>query len=623
MKSKLLQNLILIMLLGLNVYPQTDTTITALYGLEDPEGTTHLIYKTNFRSLRTENDTSRFDYYHLNTNTLFDDLLFNDFTITSSSTPPPLDIESQHITSFGFFDNDPNKYIYAVSGVMGDAYSFISKYDNEQTFTGTEEILAIKISENNENLSAVYGRTIIRSSNRGLTWSAPEDTQSINLEFDFIAFSPFEENVVYGFNENHHLVKSFDYGKTFVTVSDISDWNKKTKLYFDADKIYIYAVNEYSFMISDDNGNPYSWKFVDYVEEPVHFEIDNNNPGEIYLSKGLELFKSTDFGDNFEKIADFENAPTGIYKKSGTDTLYLSFVNRIEKFDMNESQPIIQKSIKNTLKLYPLQVGNFWKFHRDGISYDPYPNPFEYDWYQEVVGDTLINDTTYYKIEGSPLYANLQRVDTSSGKVYGKDYPKSKERFLFDLLAVKEDRYEVFFGILNGVSVYDTLFWEKKRELKKYFYSSLFIMEQAFAQGIGLVWQSEEFDFGYGENVLLGCVIDGEVFGDTTVVGIEDEIIPHELSLSQNYPNPFNPNTIIEYTIPKVISDIEKQLQQTNVALKVYDILGREVAVLVDENQSPGTYKISFNAESLSSGVYLYRLTLGSKSIVKKMILLR
>lgn len=624
MKSKLSIIFIISVFLGTTVYPQTDTTVTTLYGLEDSEEITHLIYKTKYRSLRTENDTSRFDYYLFNTNTLSNELLFNDYTITSSISPPPLDIKSEHITSFGFFDNDPNKFIYAASGVMGDAYSYISRYDSEQTFSGTEEIFAIKISsENDQNISAVYGGSIILSNDGGLTWSAPDDTQTVQLEFNFLAFSPFEENVVYGFNNNHHLVKSFDYGKTFVTVSDISDWNDKTKLYFDADGTHIYAINEFSFMRSDDNGNPYSWKFIDYVEDPVHFEIDKNIAGEIYLTKGLELFKSTDYGDSFEKIADLENAATGIYKKTGTDTLYLSFTNRIEKFVMKESQTILRKSIKNALRLYPLQVGNFWKFHKDGISYDPYPNPFEYDWYQEVVGDTLINDTTYYKVEGSPLYTNLQRVDSSSGKVYGKDDPKSGERFLFDLLAVEEDRYEVFFGILNGVSISDTLLWDKKREVKKYFYSSLFIMEQSFAQDIGLVWQLEEFDFGYAVNDLLGCVIDGEVFGDTTVVGIEEEILPEELSLTQNYPNPFNPTTTIEYTIPNVIAGGAKQSQQMNVTLKVYDIIGRETAVLVDEIQSPGNYKISFNAEGLSSGVYLYRLTFGSNSITKKMILLR
>ncbi|MGE5679505.1 MAG: T9SS type A sorting domain-containing protein, partial [Bacillota bacterium] len=74
--------------------------------------------------------------------------------------------------------------------------------------------------------------------------------------------------------------------------------------------------------------------------------------------------------------------------------------------------------------------------------------------------------------------------------------------------------------------------------------------------------------------------------------------IPENFELRQNYPNPFNPVTKIQYSIPK----------QSFVSLKVYDIIGREVAILVDENKQAGNYEIIFNAEELSSGVYFYRL---------------
>ncbi|MEG8946109.1 Ig-like domain-containing protein [Rosettibacter firmus] len=89
--------------------------------------------------------------------------------------------------------------------------------------------------------------------------------------------------------------------------------------------------------------------------------------------------------------------------------------------------------------------------------------------------------------------------------------------------------------------------------------------------------------------------------------------IPNSFSLSQNYPNPFNPSTVIDYQIPV----------QSKVDLKVYDILGREVAVLVDEIQNPGNYRVTFNASNLSSGVYYYRLKANNYSESKKMILLK
>ena len=101
----------------------------------------------------------------------------------------------------------------------------------------------------------------------------------------------------------------------------------------------------------------------------------------------------------------------------------------------------------------------------------------------------------------------------------------------------------------------------------------------------------------------------------STIVGVNEknEELPSQFYLSQNYPNPFNPTTSIEYQV----SSSEK------VSLKVYDILGREVKTLVNEIKAPGTYKITFDASQLASGVYLYRLTSGSFTQTKKMMVLK
>ncbi len=89
--------------------------------------------------------------------------------------------------------------------------------------------------------------------------------------------------------------------------------------------------------------------------------------------------------------------------------------------------------------------------------------------------------------------------------------------------------------------------------------------------------------------------------------------IPNEYALEQNYPNPFNPTTIINYQLP-----IGKY-----VTLKIYDVLGREVATLVDEFKEEGYYEVSFDASKLTSGVYFYRLQSGIFNSVRKMLLLR
>jgi polygalacturonase len=88
---------------------------------------------------------------------------------------------------------------------------------------------------------------------------------------------------------------------------------------------------------------------------------------------------------------------------------------------------------------------------------------------------------------------------------------------------------------------------------------------------------------------------------------------PSYFQLFQNYPNPFNPTSVINYHIPVM----------SNVTLKVYDILGREIATLVDSRQSAGDYSAIFDASKFSSGVYLYRLTAGNYSAVRKMVVIR
>ncbi len=97
----------------------------------------------------------------------------------------------------------------------------------------------------------------------------------------------------------------------------------------------------------------------------------------------------------------------------------------------------------------------------------------------------------------------------------------------------------------------------------------------------------------------------------------------YTFALEQNYPNPFNPVTKIKYSIPQTNSPLPGGARGGSTTLKVYDILGNEVATLVNEPKEPGIYEVEWNAEGFSSGVYFYRLQSGEFSSVKKLILLR
>ncbi len=103
----------------------------------------------------------------------------------------------------------------------------------------------------------------------------------------------------------------------------------------------------------------------------------------------------------------------------------------------------------------------------------------------------------------------------------------------------------------------------------------------------------------------------------------EKNKIPTTYELSQNYPNPFNPSTKINYDIPASTLNPFSKGEGTLVQMKVYDVLGNEVATLVNEQKPAGVYEVEFNASQLSSGIYFYKLQAGSFVETKKMILMK
>ena len=108
-----------------------------------------------------------------------------------------------------------------------------------------------------------------------------------------------------------------------------------------------------------------------------------------------------------------------------------------------------------------------------------------------------------------------------------------------------------------------------------------------------------------------GVVIFSGTSGDPTTVDVD--VIPTELSLEQNYPNPFNPSTTIEFSLPA----------SSQVSLMVYDLLGREVATLVNGRLDAGLHSMQFDGSQLTSGIYMYRLQAGDQVQTRKLMLIK
>jgi hypothetical protein len=134
------------------------------------------------------------------------------------------------------------------------------------------------------------------------------------------------------------------------------------------------------------------------------------------------------------------------------------------------------------------------------------------------------------------------------------------------------------------------------------------------AQGVSVSLSSD------GNTAIVGGFQDSSGAGaawvftrSATGIGERAVEIPQQFDLGQNYPNPFNPNSNIRYQISEF----------RHVKLAVYDLLSREVAVLVNEKKGPGSYEVKFDGSNLASGVYFYRLQAGDFVAAKKLLLIK
>lgn len=140
-----------------------------------------------------------------------------------------------------------------------------------------------------------------------------------------------------------------------------------------------------------------------------------------------------------------------------------------------------------------------------------------------------------------------------------------------------------------------------------------------FKARVAILWYSLQIDaptnraLQYSADGVIDLIADELDAPNGIIPSVNDYLIPKNFELSQNYPNPFNPSTTIEYSIPR----------DANVTLKIFDVLGKEVATLENSQKSAGTYILNWNASNYSSGIYFYRFTAGEFTETKKMFLVK
>jgi len=285
----------------------------------------------------------------------------------------------------------------------------------------------------------------------------------------------------------------------------------------------------------------------------------------------------------------------------------------------------------------PLNVGNIWVYYYNETF--PYGGASGFDRYK-IISTYSANGKTYFKFVHlrvvlygsygwqSRLFRDTAalRIDSISGNIYRNKICGNSQVTLIDSLNARIGDSS-FTCDLQGTKVvcYDTsslTYFGTIRSARKFNMTAFEgYNTQTYAKNLGLI--------GFFFNQLMenctvslrGCIIDSVLYGDTNmVVGLNNLGIgiPSFFSLHQNYPNPFNPVTRIKFDIPPV-----GQRHAFDVQVIIYDILGREVAVLVNEQLKPGTYEVEWDGTDYPSGVYFYKLIAADYIDTKRMVLVK
>lgn len=463
-------------------------------------------------------------------------------------------------TAKGFFkSNDFGKTFFNMNLI---SFSYYSSFKDKQIcVTGPGEIYS--------------------SQNNGITW----DTTKINA---FRVASLGNNQIIAAgtsaglWKWNNGNVQLFNTGITSSTISE---------LVVDGNKIYAVALNGGVFS-SDDFGS--NWKLLGF--ENFHFFSAAKDPhGSFYVGTvGLGLFRKRNTNSVWEKVDNglperswikkilvvsdsliLTGGPQGIYRTTNqAKNWILSFDNTGYAMISTQSGKIILGSVDKYY--FSSNGGNTWKN-----------------------AETNIGTIRCFAIDSkNNIYAGTLWSGISKSSDDGISWNKVLDKVWYTTSIAIDSEDNVYACTQDGI-------YQSRDGGKNWFLypSNIFLTSPTC-----LAIDSEN-------HLIIGTQGSGVYRSVNKITSIDDFTlsVPFTFSLSQNYPNPFNPSTTIKFSIHN----------SQFATLKVYDMLGREAAALVNEEKTPGNYEVKFNGSNLSSGVYFYRLQSGSFSETKKFVLMK
>ena len=500
--------------------------------------------------------------------------------------------------------------------------------------------------EKAENDSAVYvsSNKLYKSTDRGTTWSIAGNFYSYAVEY-----SPVENEI---FAENYRSRNNgITWQKIFpgVLVKEIKIVDSTTYIINDTGKLY--KENHHPYL-----GNNYSPLSMGNKWQYLHYSYVSGTPSSVtkyYLYTDSVIGDTLLGGETYYKIAGY------------TDTTYYRYdsTNRLYKYRANGSVLIMNFNLRwgdtfvGELPITGVVEGSASIFgeskYYKGFNYQNFTAEHGQTRYADSIGKYL-NET----VEDGPMgfyasigYDLIQAVVKINDSVYQyKDNQTATIQIdaafipgdtIFTIGITANHQYD-----RNGSTPAQSVFFVDSVEIE-YFFSQDQDSTETFRKPLynqpnsnffmeNIYFPDSLFYNLYDINYRLytkdkGIIPTHSLFPETGYLvfhldptGVKsDEIKNISFKLYQNYPNPFNPTTKIRYSIP--FAETHRHASQQNVLLKVYDVLGKEIATLVNEEKAPGEYQVQFDAEKykLASGIYFCRLTAGNKSMSTKMILIK
>lgn len=436
-------------------------------------------------------------------------------------------------------------------------------------------------------------KAIIKTVNGGTTWALTAGTtisyawqnklvSGSGIGNGFYYFppsfqSPYRRDLVY-IAQGNKIFRSYNRGETWTQIGTISVGSRAHSFYISPldTNLMVASMDEGSGKIARSTNHGATWTQTwsgNLTSYGMPLEMDPNNPNNLVLGPDNSvLLKSTNFGANWTTLtAQQFVSPCDITINHGNSLLMY----------LGDSSP-----------------SKLWKSTDGGVTWTSKNNVGSSE--IPMIGISQLDTTIVFHTvwSGGSVYRSTNvgenfSVASATGSSWGCDISKDDPTaFLFHTYSSSGSitmNSGTSFTSVGGIGSPNAgvLYLEKG---------------EVFAQGTG----SAVFKLGITYNVTSTPVV---------ITGIQNGngSIPDKYSLSQNYPNPFNPSTKITYQLPEA----------GVVKLTVFDLSGKQVAVLVNGQQSVGFYDIEFDGSSLSSGVYFYKIETGSFIETKKMLLVK